>query len=413
MDRMVSGKLGLVLVLLVAVALAEEELERDVLTEDEEGVVEEDMSLYTRDGAIMYRVLRKPRHCDGPYDVGDTVTMNMEYHGLNKDGDEVEMQHALTTKIGDGQRIRSPLGEGLLGMCLGEKRRLLIPEKELRNKYKEILPDILDTVQTFLEAELTGINRMSWHKYESGLLLSMLEPVDPAYCERTVEDGDTLAVEYEGSLEDGTVFDSSTSRGAPFGPFVHGRGQIIQGYTEVLTGRCLGERWRMVVPPHLAYGDSGAGDSIPGGATLTFDVRLVRLNSAVWSDEVRNRKVLGWEEIYKPEVCEEMVGWEDELHMHYEATREDGTKFGSLVDNYPAYGPFSLSGDGTFVPALDEALEGMCLGERRMVSVPPRLGWAGKSSHSDTIKVELFLVKLNNLEAEKLTPPKGPPKSEL
>ena len=47
-DRMVSGKLGLVLVLLVAVALAEEELERDVLTEDEEGVVEEDMSLYTR-----------------------------------------------------------------------------------------------------------------------------------------------------------------------------------------------------------------------------------------------------------------------------------------------------------------------------------------------------------------------------
>ena len=35
-------------------------------------------------------------------------------------------------------------------------------------------------------------------RYESGLLLSMLEPVDPAYCERTVEDGDTLAVEYEG-----------------------------------------------------------------------------------------------------------------------------------------------------------------------------------------------------------------------
>ena len=45
---MVSGQLGLVLSLLVAVSLAEEDLERDVLTEDEEGVVEEDMSLYTR-----------------------------------------------------------------------------------------------------------------------------------------------------------------------------------------------------------------------------------------------------------------------------------------------------------------------------------------------------------------------------
>ena len=82
-------------------------------------------------------------------------------------------------------------------------------------------------------------------RYESGLLLSMLEPVAAEYCERTVEDGDTLAVEYEGrseiciflfedicrssfeaccfftnsdfSLEDGTVFDSSASRGAPFG----------------------------------------------------------------------------------------------------------------------------------------------------------------------------------------------------
>merc|ERR1719412_3268715 len=121
-----------------------------------------------------------------------------------------------------------------------------------------------------------------------------------------------------------------------------------------------------------------------------------------------------------------MAGWDDQLHMHYEATREDGTKFGSLVDNYPPYGPFSLSGDGTFVPALDQALKGMCLGERRMVSVPPRLGWAGRSRHSDTIKlfhrfltkawyliplstfrVELFLVQVNNMEAERLTPPEG------
>ena len=59
--------------------------------------------------------------------------------------------------------------------------------------------------------------------------------------------------------------------------------------------------------------------------------------------QVKHRKVFGWETVFKPEVCEEMVGWEDELHMHYEATREDGSKFGSLVDNYPPYGPFSLS----------------------------------------------------------------------
>ena len=41
-------------------------------------------------------------------------------------------------------------------------------------------------------------NFISLTRFESGLMLSMLEPVDPEYCERTVEDGDTLAVEYEG-----------------------------------------------------------------------------------------------------------------------------------------------------------------------------------------------------------------------
>ena len=55
---------------------------------------------------------------------------------------------------------------------------------------------------------------------------------------RTVAPGDVLSVEYEGQLEDGTVFDSSKSRGAPFGPFVHGRRQIIEGYTQALQVSC-------------------------------------------------------------------------------------------------------------------------------------------------------------------------------
>ena len=57
---------------------------------------------------------------------------------------------------------------------------------------------------------------------------------------RTVAPGDVLSVEYEGQLEDGTVFDSSKSRGAPFGPFVHGRRQIIEGYTQALEVKILG-----------------------------------------------------------------------------------------------------------------------------------------------------------------------------
>merc|ERR1740137_225338 len=307
------------------------------------------------------------------------------------------MEHALTTKIGKGQTIRTT-GDGLFGMCLGEQRRLVIPQAIMRNKYKQILPGILDSVNTYLEVHVSRRNDMSWHQFQSGLHMAMLEPIESEFCSRTVVDGDTLSVEYEGTLENGKVFDSSADRGQPFGPFVQGREQIIEGYTETLTGRCLGERWRMTVPPHLAYGDSGVGEDIPGGATLTFDVRLVQINDDIWSEEVRNKKVLKWEELYKPEVCEEIAGHTDELYMHYDATREDGSKFGSLVDNNPPYGPFSLSGKGTFVPALDLGLPGMCLGERRMVVVPPRLGWVG--GHHDSIMVEVVLVKMNGKEAE-------------
>ena len=45
----------------------------------------------------------------------------------------------------------------------------------------------------------------------------------------------------------------------------------------------------MIVPPHLAYGDHGTGDVIPGGATLTFDVRLVQINEDWWAQEQKKK----------------------------------------------------------------------------------------------------------------------------
>jgi FK506-binding protein 2 len=227
-------------------------------------------------------------------------------------GSEVERTHLLTSPH---------RRDGLLSPCLGERRRLNMPRAVMEAaRATQLLPDILIKDSNLMDVEVVGINKMTFSTYVSGLLLSVLEPIDAEYCNQTVEEGDTLSVDYEGSLEDGTVFDSSAARNAPFGPFVHGRGQIIQGYTEVLTGRCLGERWRMVVPPHLAYGDSGVGKDIPPKATLTFDVRLVQHNQMKWNDEVKTRKVFGFEEVHTPTKCEEITK-KDELYIHYEATR--------------------------------------------------------------------------------------------
>ena len=202
-------------------------------TDDELGTVPEDLSEYQWQGAVMYKTLWKPRHCDVKTKDGDDVTMVMEYYGVRENGKGIELEKAVAIQLRKGQTIND-VKDGLLGICLGEKRRLLIEDRNLWNKFAEILPDILDEIQTYLDVEVTGINDASWHKYSSGLKLALLETVDNEHCARTVTDGDTLSVEYLGELEDGTVFDSSKDRGAPFGPFVHGRRQIIEGYTQAL-----------------------------------------------------------------------------------------------------------------------------------------------------------------------------------
>lgn len=97
----------------------------------------------------------------------------------------------------------------------------------------------------------------------------------PDACEKTAENGNQLTMHYTGTLEaDGTKFDSSVDRNEPF-KFQLGVGQVIKGWDEGIVGMCVGEKRKLTVPPELGYGDQGAGDVIPGGATLVFDIELI------------------------------------------------------------------------------------------------------------------------------------------
>jgi len=107
---------------------------------------------------------------------------------------------------------------------------------------------------------------------ESGLGVEYLSKPDA--CERLAKNGDLLEMHYTGTLEDGKKFDSSRDRSEPF-KFQIGVGQVIKGWEEGVLGMCVGEKRNLIVPPQLGYGDQGAGDIIPGGATLHFEVELM------------------------------------------------------------------------------------------------------------------------------------------
>lgn len=81
----------------------------------------------------------------------------------------------------------------------------------------------------------------------------------------------TVTVHYRGTLQDGTQFDSSYDRGTPASFPLNG---VIAGWTEGLQLMSVGERFRFVIPPGLAYGAEGR-PGIPSNATLTFDVELI------------------------------------------------------------------------------------------------------------------------------------------
>jgi peptidylprolyl isomerase len=90
--------------------------------------------------------------------------------------------------------------------------------------------------------------------------------------------GQTCVMHYTGWLwvneAKGTKFDSSVDRGSPF-EFPIGRGRVIKGWDEGVSTMKVGGKRTLLIPPQIGYGDRGAGNVIPPGATLLFEVELL------------------------------------------------------------------------------------------------------------------------------------------
>ena len=133
-------------------------------------------------------------------------------------------------------------------------------------------------VAAFLAAPALAASELKVEVYEG-----------PTECadEDRVTEGNYLKMHYTGKIDEssetgekGAQFDTSHGRGQTF-DFAVGKGRVIKGWDQGIIGLCKGAKANIVIPPEFGYGASGAGQSIPGGATLHFDV-------GAWTEDVSN-----------------------------------------------------------------------------------------------------------------------------
>ncbi|MEO0479850.1 MAG: FKBP-type peptidyl-prolyl cis-trans isomerase [Planctomycetota bacterium] len=114
-----------------------------------------------------------------------------------------------------------------------------------------------------------------WTALESGLRYAVLQPGEG---EAVAKPGDQVAAHYTGWLKsDGSKFDSSYDRGAPFS-FTVGRG-VIDGWSKIIQEMPLGAKWLVEIPSELGYGERGSPPRIPANSTLLFTIEFVAMTN--------------------------------------------------------------------------------------------------------------------------------------
>jgi FKBP-type peptidyl-prolyl cis-trans isomerase FklB len=195
------------------------------------------------------------RHQQASYGLGVLIGTNLQSQG----GDSLNVDALVI---------------GLQDILLGKEPQLDVQScSMIVQQYMQQVADqkneaLIKESQAFLDAnrQKAGVKVTA-----TGLQYRVLTPGTGASPKPT----DQVTVHYTGRLTDGTVFDSSVERNEPA---TFGVSEVIAGWTEALQLMKVGDKWELVIPSELAYGERGAGYQIPPYATLIFEVELLKVN---------------------------------------------------------------------------------------------------------------------------------------
>ncbi|XP_069810023.1 peptidyl-prolyl cis-trans isomerase FKBP10 [Dendropsophus ebraccatus] len=336
------------------------------------------VDLWNKKDEVQITTLEKPSQCNRT--VVDSDFVRYHYNGTLLDGTYFDSSYSRSstydTYVGSGWLIKG-MDQGLLGMCAGEWRKIIVPPFLAYGEkgYGTVIPPHASLVFHVL--------MIDFHNPKDGITVQ--NQVRPQNCRRKAVTGDFVRYHYNGTLMDGVLFDSSYSRNNTYNTYI-GMGYIIAGMDAGLQGVCIGEWRRIIIPPHLAYGEKGVGENIPGSAVLVFDIHVIDFHNPKDSVDI--------EVTYKPEVCNVTSQKGDFIKYHYNCSLMDGTL---LFSSHVFENPQQISlGMNKVIDGLDIGLTGMCVGERRTVIVPPHLAH-GESGARDVpasavLKFDIELV---------------------
>ena len=190
---------------------------------------------------------------------------------------------------------------------------------------------------------------------------------------------DKVEVHYHGTLEDGTVFDSSVERGQTITLPLN---RVIKGWTEGLQLMPVGSKFKFIIPPDLGYGSRDMG-TIPPSSTLIFEVELFNIQKpfvdtdfSLPAEEIKLESGLRY--LDHIEGAGESVIEKNTVFVHYSGYLADGTKFDSSHDKGQ---PFSFTlGAGRVIQGWDQGIVGMKIGGKRTLIIPPNLGYGERGA---------------------------------
>lgn len=344
------------------------------------------LDVWNKADMVVTKTITTPQDCKRS--VMRTDFVRYHFNGTLLDGTAFDSSYnrkqTHDSLVGEGWLIKG-LDEGLIGMCVGEIRHVVVPPFKAygeKGSGTEIPP------QATLVFDILMVDI---HNPKDNVTIE--DQVVPESCTRKSVVGDYIRYHYNGTFLNGVTFDTSYQRNSTYNTYI-GMGYVIAGMDQGLLGVCMGERRRVTIPPHLAYGLQGAGNVIPPSAVVVFNVHVIDFHNPNDNVDIKITQ--------KPEECNETTGVNDLVRYHYNCTLVDGTPLFSSHD-YENLQDAVLGGDKV-IDGLDEGLRGMCVGERRLITVPPHLGH-GERGATGVPSSAVLIFDIELVSFEKGVPP--------